>query len=49
MKRIAILSFVLLAACENPDLFLGASISSSGEVTPSVSGRSGNVSVAVSG
>jgi hypothetical protein len=40
---------VLLPACEDPSLNVGASISSSGvSVSPSVSGRMGGVGVAVS-
>lgn len=49
MKRLAILCLILLPACEDPSLNVGASISSSGvSVSPSVSGRMGGVGVAVS-
>ena len=49
MKKLAILAVLALPACENPQLNVGASIGSGGvSVTPSVSGRVGNVGVAVS-
>ena len=49
MKRIAILALLALPACEDPTLGIGASISSGGvSVSPVVSGRVGDVGVAVS-
>ena len=49
MKRLALLFLLLLPACENPSLNVGASISNGGvNVYPSVSGRVGDVGVAVS-
>ncbi len=49
MKRLAIALLILLPACEDPSLNVGASISSSGvNVSPSVSGRVGGLGVAVS-
>lgn len=49
MKKLGILALLALPACENPRLNLGASIGAGGvSVTPSVSGRVGNVGVAVS-
>jgi len=51
MRILAITSVILLAGCENPQLGIGATISSGGNVnvSPSVSGRIGDVGVAVSG
>ena len=49
MKRLAVLALLLLPACENPALNVGASISSGGvDVYPSASGRVGGVGVAIS-
>ena len=49
MKRIALTALLFLPACEDPSLNIGASISSGGvSVSPSVSGRVGDVGVAVS-
>lgn len=49
MKRIAILALLALPGCEDPTLGIGASISSGGvSVSPVVSGRVGDVGVAVS-
>lgn len=49
MRPLAVLTFLVLPACENPSLNVGASISSGGiSVKPSVSGRVGGVGVAVS-
>ncbi len=49
MKRLVLLALLALPACENPSLNLGASISGGGvDVYPSVSGRVGDVGVAVS-
>ena len=49
MKRLALVALLLLPACENPSLNVGASISSGGvSVTPSASGRVGGVGVAIS-
>jgi hypothetical protein len=51
MRLLAIAAIMTLAACENPMLNVGASVSSDGNVrvSPSVSGRVGDVGVAVSG
>ena len=49
MKHLAALALLLLPACEDPSLNVGASISGDGvSVYPSVSGRVGDVGVAVS-
>lgn len=49
MKRLLFLSLLLLPACEDPTLGIGASISTGGvSVSPVVSGRVGDVGVAVS-
>lgn len=49
MKRLSIILLLALPACEDPQLNIGASIGSGGvSVTPSVSGRAGNVGVAIS-
>ncbi|NNE87392.1 MAG: hypothetical protein HKN27_04890 [Silicimonas sp.] len=51
MKLMAIVAVIFLASCENPMFNIGASVSSDGNVrvSPSVSGRVGDVGVAVSG
>ena len=50
MKKLALIAFVALAACENPSLGIGATISGSGvSVSPSVSGNVGGATVTVSG
>ncbi len=50
MKRILVLALLLLPGCEDPSLGLGATIDSGGvSVSPVVSGRVGDVGVAVSG
>ncbi|MBT8459251.1 MAG: hypothetical protein KJN60_06270 [Boseongicola sp.] len=51
MKKIAVLLVVLVtAACENPQVGLGATFGSGGmSVTPSVSGNVGGARVQVSG
>ena len=51
MKKIALLIAVLgVAACENPQLGIGATFGSGGvSVTPSVSGNVGGARVEVSG
>lgn len=49
MRWIAIAALMSLAACENPTLGIGTTISSSGvSVSPVLSGRVGNVGVSVS-
>ncbi len=49
MRLVAILLILILPGCQDPRLNIGASIGSGGvKVTPSVSGRAGNVTVAVS-
>lgn len=49
MKRLALALLILLPACEDPSLNVGASVSSGGvSLTPSVSGRVGGLGVAVS-
>jgi len=49
MKRLMVLALLLLPACEDPTLGIGATISSGGvSVSPTVSGRVGDVGVAVS-
>ncbi|MEO1536929.1 MAG: hypothetical protein AAFR73_04290 [Pseudomonadota bacterium] len=49
MKKLSVLAFVLLPACENPSLGIGATISGNGvSVSPVVSGNVGGVGVAVS-
>ena len=49
MKKLAILFLLALPACEDPSLYLGASVSADGvNVSPTVSGRVGDVGVAVS-
>lgn len=49
MKRLLVLSLLLLPACEDPTLGVGATISGSGvSVSPTVSGRVGDVGVAIS-
>jgi hypothetical protein len=48
-KLMAIAALIGAAGCENPTLGIGTTISSSGvSVSPVVSGRVGNVGVAVS-
>ncbi|MXQ08318.1 hypothetical protein GQ651_10725 [Alphaproteobacteria bacterium GH1-50] len=48
-KHFCAMLLLALPACEDPTLNLGASISSSGvSVVPSVSGRAGGMTVAVS-
>lgn len=50
MKRFAVLALLILAACENPSLGVGATVSGSGvNVSPTLSGQLGGVNVAVSG
>ena len=51
MRGLAIIAVMLFAGCENPQLGIGATISSGGNVSvsPTVSGRVGDVGVAVSG
>lgn len=49
MRKLAICMLVLLPACENPQLGIGATISSGGvSVSPVASGRVGGVGVAIS-
>lgn len=49
MKKLALTLLILLPACEDPSLNVGASIGTGGvNVSPSVSGRVGGVGVAVS-
>ena len=49
MKKFAVLALLALPGCENPQLNVGASVGTGGvSVYPSVSGRVGNVGVAVS-
>lgn len=49
MRKLALALLLLLPACEDPRLNAGISIGSGGvSVTPSVSGRVGDVGVAVS-
>ncbi len=49
MKRLLVLALLALPGCEDPTLGVGATISSGGvSVSPVVSGRVGNVGVAVS-
>lgn len=49
MKRLAILALLALPGCEDPALGLGATFDSGGvSVSPVVSGRLGDVGVAVS-
>jgi|GEM_PF-1173170 len=51
MKKIAlILAVLVIAACENPQLGIGATFGSGGvSVSPTISGNVGGASVAVSG
>ena len=50
MKKLALIALVALAACENPSLGIGATISGSGvSVSPTVSGNVGGATVTVSG
>ena len=49
MKKLAIALLVVLPACQDPSLNIGATFDTGGvSVTPSVSGRVGGVGVAVS-
>ena len=49
MKGLAVASLFVLVGCENPTLGIGTTISSGGvSVSPVLSGRVGNVGVAVS-
>ena len=49
MKKLAFVILLLLPACEDPSLYLGASVGAGGvNVSPTVSGRVGDVGVAVS-
>jgi hypothetical protein len=49
MKKLLLAALVLLPACEDPSLNIGASIGTGGvSVAPSVSGRVGGLGVAVS-
>ncbi len=49
MKRLAVLALLLLPGCEDPALGVGARIDGGGvSVSPVVSGRLGDVGVAVS-
>ncbi len=49
MKRLLVLALLALPACEDPTLGVGATISGGGvSVSPTVSGRIGDVGVAVS-
>ena len=49
MKRLLVLALLALPGCEDPALGIGASINSGGvSVSPVVSGRLGDVGVAVS-
>ena len=49
MRPLALLALLALPACEDPSLNIGASIYSGGvSVSPSVSGRVGDVGFAVS-
>ena len=50
MKRLMVLALFALPGCEDPTLGIGATISGNGvSVSPTVSGRIGDVGVAVSG
>ena len=51
MRVLIALSVLVLAGCENPQLGIGATIGSGGNVrvSPSVSGQVGDVGVSVSG
>ncbi len=50
MKRLAILALLVLPGCEDPTLGIGATINGGGvSVSPTVSGRVGDVGLAVSG
>ena len=50
MKRILVLALLALPGCEDPTLGIGATINGGGvSVSPVVSGRVGDVGVAVSG
>jgi len=49
MRKCALCALLMLPACENPQLGIGATISSSGvSVSPVASGRVGGVGVAIS-
>lgn len=49
MKKLAVILMILLPSCQDPSLNIGASIGANGvSVSPSVSGRVGDVGVAVS-
>lgn len=49
MKKLMVCAFLLLPACEDPALGVGATISSGGvSVSPVASGRVGGVGVAIS-
>ncbi len=49
MRCLAVTALMLVAGCENPTLGIGTTISSSGvSVSPVLSGRLGDVGVAVS-
>ncbi|MEM7753968.1 MAG: hypothetical protein AAF230_11165 [Pseudomonadota bacterium] len=49
MKKLMVLALLALPGCEDPTLGIGATISGSGvSVSPVVSGRVGDVGVAVS-
>ena len=49
MKKLTLMVLLALPACEDPSLYLGASIGPNGvNASPTVSGRVGDVGVAVS-
>ncbi len=49
MRRLMVLALLALPGCEDPSLGIGATVNSGGvSVSPVVSGRVGNVGVAVS-
>lgn len=50
MRSLALIAFLALAACQNPELGIGATVSGSGvSVSPTVSGSVGGAHVTVSG
>ena len=50
MRALIVVSSLLLAGCENPQLGIGATVNSGGvSVSPVVSGNVGGLGVAVSG
>lgn len=49
MKRIALLALLLVPACEDPSLGVGATVSNNGvSVSPVYTGRAGELTVSVS-